>query len=127
VLRWSLIVGLVLLAGCHENEITCTAIGCSDSVIVQLPEFERNVTVEICAGGRCETTSGQGAVGVGMGLQGRTADMTVTVRNGAGMVVARGRGTAPVTVFKPNGDGCPPECRQVRVTLQGTSLVPTPG
>ena len=51
--------------------------------------------------------------------------MTVTVRDGVGVVVARGRGTAPVTINEPNGPNCPPALPQVLVTLHGTTLVPT--
>jgi len=131
VLRRALILGLVLVAGCgSEDEAACTAIGCDDGVIVTLPRYEGDVSVRICAGDRCEIARGQGSIGwmsVQMPVEGRTADVTVTVRDGAGVVVARGRGTAPVTINQPNGPNCPPTCRQVLVTLRGTALVPTPG
>jgi len=128
--RVGLAVGLAVLAfGCHNDEILCTGIGCGPSVVVELPPLRtepgEEIAVRVCSERRCSTTRqiGAGSSQIWMEIRGKAMDLEITVRDSSGRLLARGEGSAPVKVTRPNGPECPPVCRSAHVRLDGTRLV----
>lgn len=109
----------------------CTEAGCSDGVGLDGPALEagRNewLTLRACVDGECaEERADSSAFGVGVDVPEDRDDVavTLTVLDDDGRVLLDAEGTGRVEVNRPNGDDCPPECRFVRVRLEGERLVP---
>lgn len=93
----------------------------------------RALTVRACINDQCaEQHYGLGRSGeftdggVAMAVP-DTDEVAVRVKliDGAGRILADTRGTGIVEHVHPNGDDCPPECRTVRVRIDGSRLVPS--
>jgi len=88
------------------------------------------VSVRVCVNSRCGV-GGQRAeslptysTNVAVPVSGTSAKVSVSVRDAAGRLIARGKGTARVVVVRANGPDCPPPpCHRIHVRLEGTRLV----
>ncbi|MDA0185336.1 hypothetical protein OJ997_33835 [Solirubrobacter phytolaccae] len=131
-----LISGILLIAaalgGCGEASVDCTAVGCGSGVTVWgIPAIEAeadDVTrIEVCADTVCETTRYGGPIGDNASVAAAlpktdSVELTVTIRDPAGKVVATGRVRTGVDVLHPNGPDCPPECRHAIVAFESGRL-----
>jgi hypothetical protein len=123
------------VAGCSLVQ-SCEDQGCGPSVSITTPLLRvdsRALTVRACINDLCAEER------YGLGRSGEFADGTVamavpdtdevavrvTLIDAAGRVLADARGTGIVEHERPNGDDCPPECRILRVRIDGSRLVPS--
>jgi hypothetical protein len=133
------LIAALALSGCGAGEEeagpdagdpprACTQIGCAGGVQVELvdePGRVRGVlVVRACVGGECARQELPADPADRRGLHfdlpvpdAGTAKVRVAVRRASGRLLGRDRLAAPVERSRPNGPGCPPECRHVRVRL----------
>jgi hypothetical protein len=119
-------------AGCGDQSVSCTAAGCSDGITVWgIPpvktEYDETVSIEACAEDRCGTERVAGLpdnlfVAVPM-PRAPTVEVTVTVRDPAGDVVAEGSVEVDIDINSPNGRDCGPNCRVADVEFKAGRLV----
>ena len=119
-MRWHRSLVLLALAGCGGAG-ACPQIGCSSSLVLQLPA---SVTqAEACVAGVCtsEVVDGTLVIPLGRRADGDTAAVTVTV---PGTPTAY-QGTVALTRTRPNGANCPPVCVNgaAELDLDGGSVV----
>ena len=125
-----LAIAAAVLSGCSLAQ-SCTEAGCGDGVGLEGPTFEaergERLTLRACVEGKCaeERTDYSGlGVGVDVPEDQNEVSVTFTVLDHDGRVLLDAEGIGRVEVNRPNGDGCPPQCRFVRVRLAGGRLVP---
>jgi hypothetical protein len=132
----ALLLLAVTFAACGSGSAhSCTAIGCSSEVSVELPDLRgpagKRLVIELCVDGECKRIP---RVLAGDDLDGapvyqamppsvRSVEISVTVRDSDGKVVERAKGKAPVKVTHPNGADCPPECRRVAARADAGRLI----
>lgn len=125
----TVLLGATGCAGAGSTD--CTAIGCVSGVrVAGIPAIDvpegKTLSIEACAADKCNTTRVGNPVDeffVDLDLSDEVVLVTVTVRDTAGKVVATGRVGADVDVSRPNGPGCPPECRFAAVAFEAGTLV----
>lgn len=118
---WVLIV-LTALAGCanvtEEPPQACTEIGCSDGLAVEVvSSLAQSISVTVKAGAqelhtfRCDPGQPCRAF-----IDNQTpAEVTIEVQTAQGAVSKTYR--PEYQINRPNGPGCPPECKQATVTV----------
>jgi hypothetical protein len=129
----AVIVAALGLGACGDRAVNCTLKGCSSGATVVLPRLDvpdgDTLTVRVCANGRCQdgelpaVRNPDLQADVPVPLEGGSVELSVTVRDKSGALLARGQGTAVVKVTYPNGRDCPPACRRVQVRLADGQLV----
>jgi hypothetical protein len=123
-------VAAALSSGCGS----CEQEGCTDGIHVNGSSrlnAERGdlLTVRACVAGDCAEER-YDSIGGGMHLSVPVpadrdeAAVRVSVTDRDGRVPMDAQGTARIGVHRPNGEGCSPECRVVRVRIAGDRLVP---
>jgi hypothetical protein len=108
--------------GCSDEKRNCTLVGCTDGLRVESTGLRPNQTVDVCVGENCVSVR----AGVDVGFTeivavSHVVDVRVVVREG-GATVSDERRPVPVTLVKPNGEGCPPACKVVRVSVGATGF-----
>jgi hypothetical protein len=114
--------GLAALTGCGGIIAACTLIGCTDglSVTVIGTHLPSPYTIEVhLPDGTVEARSCPNAASCGNTLffDGITPS-TALLRFVGGENAVERTVTPTYSTFRPNGRGCPPECRQGHATLQ---------
>ena len=117
--------------GCSSGD--CTAIGCSDGVMVRAASLpgDGDVVMRACVDGRCTTTRHvrsevtEGILGNELQLpdDGEEADVRVTLRDPSGRVLASGTTRVVVHDEHPNGVNCEPACGRVSLRVEGSRVV----
>jgi hypothetical protein len=109
--------------GCRdENGKACTLIGCTDGLRVESAGLRPNQTIDVCVGEHCVSVRAGGGLGFAeIVAASQVVDVRVVVRED-GATVSDERRRVPVTVLKPNGEGCPPNCKVVRVSVGATGF-----
>ena len=120
-------LAVVLLPGCGgpgsrvAARTTCTQIGCSSAVFVELRDVPpRTATVALCARGRCARAAASDADVIELELRhasrGARVTATIVFRDRRGRVLASARRAARLRTYRPNGPLCPPVCFQAGFT-----------
>jgi hypothetical protein len=117
-----LAVGLATLAGCAGIATACTLIGCNDGLRVTLigTHLPSPYTVEVhLPDGTVVARSCPNAASCGNAVFfDDITPSTALVRFVGGETTVERTVTPTYSTFRPNGRGCPPECRQGHATLQ---------
>lgn len=109
--------------GCRdENGKDCTLVGCTDGLQVESAGLRPNQTIDVCVGESCVSVRAGSGVGfTEIVAASEVVAVRVVVHEG-GATVSDERRPVPVTVLKPNGEGCPPTCKVVRVSVGATGF-----
>jgi hypothetical protein len=115
------LLGVLVLAACAQpsssDQRICTLIGCNDGLNVQVSSLAQSATVTVRAGNQ---VIGTFRCDPGNPCQSFIQDQTpnavnVTVEVSGGTV--NRNYTPEYRTVTPNGEGCPPACRQATVTV----------
>lgn len=106
----------------EEKERACSLIGCRDGLQVESTGLRPNQTIDVCVGDNCVSVQATGGLGFTEILAAsEVVDVKVVVRE-SGALVSEERRPVPVTVLKPNGEGCPPMCKVISVRVGPTGF-----
>lgn len=125
-------------AACSRADRACTEIGCTSGVSVEaagaLAAHPDAAVVEVCVRARCQSYRAAEVAGSVFHEDDRLGDLApsevvVTLLDGRGVLVVRGKVTAAPSRQQPNGEGCPPVCGQAAVTMaaDGSLVTRSPG
>jgi len=122
--REVLMIALVLVAACGSGcgvagPTACTLIGCTGLVVeVTGAPAQTPVTVAVTApDGSTRSTTCTSATGTCPFSFPDFTPATVTIRVSTGTQTTEETRQPMYEVTRPNGSGCPPECRNARVTV----------
>jgi hypothetical protein len=103
---------------CRDDKAkNCTLVGCTDGLQVESAGLRANQTIDVCVGENCVSVQAGGGVRfTEIVATSQVVDVRVVVREG-GATVSEERRPIPVTVLEPNGEGCPPICKVVMVSV----------
>lgn len=131
-----LILLMVLVSGrfrssASDEPVACTEIGCSSGLFARLGNvrqaFPEAASVKICLRERCRVIPRRmlGSVQITAGdlAGGRSVSVRMVIRDSRGRALARSAVRPVVSEVRPNGEGCPPVCRQVQVTAGADGLL----